>query len=640
MKQVILTLFLILCFLPGAFAEEKPTDIPVLMVHGYFLPGGATWLVLKNRLIAAGWPKDYVMNPSFDNVVGCNPEHAQKIAQWVNELKAKTGADKVNLVAHSMGALDVRYYIKYLCGYKNVNKVVNIAGANHGTTVACVDMLSCGASEMCRKSDDWKGNDFLRNINACDETPGDILYTSIWSPSDEIIRPPESSILDGAENIKIHTKLVGHGRILTISETGDLVIKALKEGGANDNGPGLNCLQCSDVSENEPKNSENIVGDSVESVSDASVNDIEFAENDLPDASETVDETDLVKGEFQADIMPETPKIAEVQGCEKDTYTGEWLKAVKTDDGLPVKPAGGCDQGSGPGTGGLVLVLLLLGLLKKRGLAVLLIVISLHGMARPMNRKVMLRDINPIIRPIAATRMKDAPIYRMRLSTIPGQPYKYSANLEVSFNRPPGQDKALFYLYGDHPDLHKQGGKIQTRTVQACGGKALSTVNGPNMWVSLKNCGSRKKIDITMGFDGQLAKLQKDRATLAGELIREAGDMLSGSPSFELAFGAFAYGRGFYNYFGFYPLLASFQAGKGGWIKMKSNILGDAPEPDAAFYDVRLVLPKNMTAAVPGRSVSSSTQKKIRFFIYGPQVFVTFRLPLVISTGYKAVWMA
>lgn len=379
MKRMVLTLFCVFCMLPAAFALEAPQKTPVLMVHGYFLPGAETWLVLKNRIIQAGWPKDYVMNPTFKNVVGCNPEHGREIARWVEELKARTGAKKVDIVAHSMGALDVRYYIKYMCGYKNVKKVVTIAGANHGTTVACVDQLSCGAAEMCRSADDWQHNRFLKALNACDETPGDILYTSIWSAYDEIIRPPESSILQGAENIQIQTKPVGHGGILAVAETGDLVIYALKQGGRNYDGPGWECLKC-DEPDGEGVDASEVsdMADTTAEVNGADMQDLD-AESPLD-----VQAWDIVRDlESDPDILTgqDAPKadaapVAETQvtggeKIEQDIHAETRIQDTRIggDDttGATTSPSGGCTQGSGPAQGVVLLFLLTLILLRRRG---------------------------------------------------------------------------------------------------------------------------------------------------------------------------------------------------------------------------------------------------------------------------------
>ena len=58
------------------------------------------------------------------------------MAQRVNEIKAATGAAKVDIITHSMGGLSSRYYIKNLGGAANVDDWVSLAGPNHGTTWA------------------------------------------------------------------------------------------------------------------------------------------------------------------------------------------------------------------------------------------------------------------------------------------------------------------------------------------------------------------------------------------------------------------------------------------------------------------------------------------------------------------------
>jgi triacylglycerol lipase len=231
---------------------------PVLMVHGYFLPDFATWASIEGKLIDDGWPPEYLFGQTFDSVVGCNPNHAEAIAASVEMIRAVTGRDKVDLLTHSMGGLDCRYYIKYLCGYKFVKDVVMLAGANHGSVVACLDPLSCGAEQMCVGGYDgaWQENPFLADLNACDVTPGDdLLYTSIWTEWDEIIIPQENSILPGALNHELDT-FAEHGTILLNEEAYEWVKTGLNAGGSNDVGPtgeGPCVTVCEDPVEPEPE---------------------------------------------------------------------------------------------------------------------------------------------------------------------------------------------------------------------------------------------------------------------------------------------------------------------------------------------------------------------------------------------------
>ena len=212
---------------------------PVLFVHGYFLGQVGSWTWLKAALADAGWPEEYLMSFQFDSVFGCNPGHAQELKAKADELMATTGRDKIDIVCHSMGCLDSRYYIKHLCGYQHVRDLVSIAGANQGSVLACTEPISCGAEQMCvgPTGDAWMQNAFLKELNWCDMTPGEeIRYTAIWTPLDEIIVPAENCQLDGAVNIKV-SSIVGHGLILSSPETLGYVIPALDGSGSNDNMP-------------------------------------------------------------------------------------------------------------------------------------------------------------------------------------------------------------------------------------------------------------------------------------------------------------------------------------------------------------------------------------------------------------------
>jgi triacylglycerol lipase len=176
---------------PGTLPDLKHD--PILFVHGY---GGssANWETMKQRFLADGWQdfELYAYNYSF---VTSNATTAAEIRDQVDDIIAKTGATKVDIIAHSMGSVSSRYYMKNLGGSAKVDAWVSLAGPNHGTDA--VENENCGFTP-CREI--VPGSAFLLALNAGDETPGLSRYATWRSPCDTTINPDESVILAGATN--------------------------------------------------------------------------------------------------------------------------------------------------------------------------------------------------------------------------------------------------------------------------------------------------------------------------------------------------------------------------------------------------------------------------------------------------------
>ena len=123
-------------------------------------------------------------------------------------LKNNPGATKVNIISHSMGSLNTRWYIKFDGGESKVDDWASLGVPNHGTETAnACFQTSCVEMRV--------GSTFLAELNAGDETPGIVSYGTWWSPCDEIINPDESVILSGATNTK--TACLTHAALTTDS---------------------------------------------------------------------------------------------------------------------------------------------------------------------------------------------------------------------------------------------------------------------------------------------------------------------------------------------------------------------------------------------------------------------------------------
>jgi triacylglycerol lipase len=191
----------------GKEGEEAAVN-PILFVHGY-RGNLSTFKTMKAKFEAAGWPKKWLLNWDYEWWKS-NATIAKKIETKVNELFAKTGAKKVDIISHSMGALSSRYYIKELKGWEKVDDWVSLAGPNHGTTLAnkCV-YTSC--VEM------RPGSAFLKNLNTV-ETPAGPNYGTWRAGSkngkscDWVIKPPRSVEM-GGKAVNTVTKCLSHGEL-------------------------------------------------------------------------------------------------------------------------------------------------------------------------------------------------------------------------------------------------------------------------------------------------------------------------------------------------------------------------------------------------------------------------------------------
>lgn len=90
--------------------------------------------------------------------------YALRLNEIINILKERTGSGKVNLVAHSMGGLVTREYIR-LFGENSVNKVILIATPNKGISGRTEDLCNfLGSQKECE--DMTEGSVFLKRLNS------------------------------------------------------------------------------------------------------------------------------------------------------------------------------------------------------------------------------------------------------------------------------------------------------------------------------------------------------------------------------------------------------------------------------------------------------------------------------------------
>lgn len=254
MKGNILNLFaIVLCFcmtvgsVPivaehSGLNKDGKLPEPILFLHGW----GRTWWDWKTLLgnfSVEGWPDDLFYYDDFEDGNNCsmqaNINNAHAIKRWVDEILEERDVEKVDIIAHSMGGVSSRYYVKFLGGIDKIDDLVMLVGPHHADPDN-----QCGY-------DSWPR--FTQLVNEGDETPGGLLndtigpradpifpdviyngthipgninYTSLYIEGfDGAIRGNPTSLLDGAYNIQ--SASTSHLGILTNSTTYSEILPAI-----------------------------------------------------------------------------------------------------------------------------------------------------------------------------------------------------------------------------------------------------------------------------------------------------------------------------------------------------------------------------------------------------------------------------
>jgi len=177
-------------------ATEAASKVPVILVHGY---GGsaASFDVMKERLERRGHTVVAIDLPGNDNIAN---------AKAIRDLVATRGWTTVAIVGHSMGGLSSRAWIRFDGGRKVAVTYVSLGTPQQGLAVACVAPPTNGG-QMC------PGSPFLKALNAGDETPGTLSWTSVASTTDELVPVAATRLTGGACNVRVSGP--DHGGLLT-----------------------------------------------------------------------------------------------------------------------------------------------------------------------------------------------------------------------------------------------------------------------------------------------------------------------------------------------------------------------------------------------------------------------------------------
>jgi triacylglycerol esterase/lipase EstA (alpha/beta hydrolase family) len=194
---------------PPAAAPQRR---PVILLHGYGLGAGSLAL-LARRLRRDGWT--WVWPVNHVPMLGDIRRNVDALAAAVDEVRKLSGADRVDIVAHSMGGLVTRAFIK-TGGAVAVHRVITLGTPHRGTVYGnLVGWADPMVGQMRIDST------FLDELSRDDRVPNDTNVVSIYSLFDAVVVPPENAYYAGACNIQIDG--VGHNALLLSRRVYELI---------------------------------------------------------------------------------------------------------------------------------------------------------------------------------------------------------------------------------------------------------------------------------------------------------------------------------------------------------------------------------------------------------------------------------
>jgi predicted alpha/beta hydrolase family esterase len=182
----------------------RPGGAPVLLLHGVLCNAGM-WRGVLPRIAAAGSP---VYTLSYGPPQASIETFVEQLAAKIATIRAATGATKITLVAHSMGGLIVRAYMRRY-GAVHVRCLVAIGTPHHGSVHARLVPGLCLA--QIRPGSAW-----LAELNRNERAGPPVRVVSLWSWHDSMVAPQASACLEGAENVAVIG--VGHNALIEDAE--------------------------------------------------------------------------------------------------------------------------------------------------------------------------------------------------------------------------------------------------------------------------------------------------------------------------------------------------------------------------------------------------------------------------------------
>ncbi len=187
---------------------------PIVVLHGYAM-NRANFRGLARRLAAAH------LGPvlGFEYwTLGKTSSAAKRLAAYVEEVRAATGAEQVDVIGHSMGGVVGRYFVTLLGGDGVVANLITLGAPHAGTDVSAVG-IGRSAKELL------VGSTMVQRLDAA-RRPARTRMTVIWSRADALVPGARHARVAGVDELVFDD--LGHLSLLTDRRVADAIVERLR----------------------------------------------------------------------------------------------------------------------------------------------------------------------------------------------------------------------------------------------------------------------------------------------------------------------------------------------------------------------------------------------------------------------------
>ena len=142
---------------------------PVLLLQSGYVNNGAVWFFTARALERRGFRVFTIDQPVFASI----DTMGERLSKRIDEVLTLTGEQQLSLIAHSMGGLICRAYLRQFGGAK-VARLITLGSPHHGTFHAYLASGTNGAQMR-------PGNSWLLKLG---ETRVNVPFTSVFSAHD------------------------------------------------------------------------------------------------------------------------------------------------------------------------------------------------------------------------------------------------------------------------------------------------------------------------------------------------------------------------------------------------------------------------------------------------------------------------